>query len=169
MACKPLPLYCLMLSYSVLFQLYIKSHLCVFIVGIMFILTENNILLDILKSTGREAGGALLHTNLQPHKLSSDFFLLMLKCGQPDSPGAGRVGEGGWRAAPRGLLSYSLAGVFVPVAQVPNLTRAVRERIWMKCGHLGTHPAGILERQHYHCVLLGRLWTRGPGSPLGPP
>lgn len=42
----------------------------------MFILTENNILLDILKSTGREAGDALLETNVEAHKLSSEFFFL---------------------------------------------------------------------------------------------
>lgn len=36
----------------------------------MFILTENNILLDILKSTGREAGDVLSEANTEAHKLA---------------------------------------------------------------------------------------------------
>lgn len=91
----------------------------------MFILTENNILLDILKSTGREAG-VTFETNVEVHNLSSDFFSLELKM-RPTRQPQGRVCRRG-RVVTRGLLSCSLAGVFVPVAQVPNLTRAVRER-----------------------------------------
>lgn len=92
----------------------------------MFILTENNILLDILKSTGREAG-VTFETNAEVYDLSSDFFSLFEVKMRPTRQPPGRVCRRG-RVVTRGLLSCSLAGVFVPVAQVPNLTRAVRER-----------------------------------------
>lgn len=124
----------------------------------MFILTENNILLDILKPTGREAGDVLSETNTEAHKLA--FESLFRTQGEGATPAAARA------VAARGLLGCSLAGVFVPVAQVPNLTRAVREREWMKFDHFASHPAGVPERQHHHPVFCrgsGR-GARGPAS-----
>lgn len=55
----------------------------------------------------------------------------------------------------------------MPVAQVPNLTRAVREREWMKFDHLASHPTGVPERQHHHPVFCQAL-DAGCEASLGP-